>query len=52
LFVPVFGFTKPNTFCTVLSLQNAAIEGANVHGEIDERIEVTTNLAYGSGFGA
>jgi len=52
LFMPVHGFTKPDTFCTVLTLQDAVIQGAAVHGEINERIEVTTNLAYGSGFGA
>jgi len=50
--VPAPGYIKPDTFCTILTLQNAVIQGAAMCGETNVRVRATVNLTYGSWFGA
>ena len=50
LSMPVSGFTKPNTFCIVLTLPNTVIQDSVTDNEVNVKIVVTTNLTYGSGF--
>ena len=52
LLMPVSGFLKPDTFCIVLTLPNAVIEGTVVGGEVNVRVKVIESPAYGSGFAA
>lgn len=50
--MPVSGFLDPDTFCIVLTLPSAVIEGTVMGGKVNVRVDVTTSLAYGSGFAA
>lgn len=50
--MPVPGFLEPDTFCIVLTLPNAVIEGTVVGGEANVKAKITAGLAYGSGFEA